>query len=433
MAKQSLSVPTTNYKERMDTLMHILHYPQKPLCQTDALDEMHYNDLPAGVNVTLMVTTHYGDLQEDAIGMSQAAIDRGLFRSTCLKTYKDFEVKTIGNEELFSRVNEKGAEKLGLDGIVPVGIWVDEGDILVGKITNAVDADNRPVKLRFLSVKAGDAGIVDKVMLTENQDGTRLVKITIRSERIPEIGDKFAALHSQKGVIGNIYKQEDGPFTMEGITPDLIINPHHLPSRMTIGHELEIQTGKYCAVSGKFENATAFEKRRTTEIEEELVKQGYQRHGYETVCDGTTGEMFSALIYTGSCYYQRLKHMVQDKIHARSTKGPITKYLHQPTDGRSREGGLRLGEMERDVLLSLSAPEVLKERTYDLSDPYATFVCDDCGLFCIGNMKKKLFLCKACGGKNISQVKLPYATKQLILQLYSINIAARIKTADIDK
>ena len=427
MSKQSLSIPGVNYQQRMDTMMHVMHYPQKPLCQTKAMESMHFNDMPAGQNAIVMITTYFGANQEDAIIISKSAIDRGMFRSVFYRTYKDSESKSIGAEEHFGIPEEPGTDKLQPDGIVSVGTFVQEGDIIIGKVSSSIGLDGQKIKPRSISIKHGEQGIVDQVLMSKNPDGTTTVKVKVRSERIPEMGDKFAATHSQKGVVGAIIEQQDLPFTSEGITPDIIINPHSQPSRMTIGHMIEISTGKYACAKGEFQDSTIFAERKIEEMGDGLAALGYQRRGWETVYNGQTGEKMEALVYTGSCYYQRLKHMVQDKIHCRSSKGPIATLTHQPTEGRMREGGLRIGEMERDCMISLGCSGLLQERLMDLSDKYKTTVCEKCGLLCIGNPEKNIYLCKSCKSKNVSWVTMPYATKLLIQELYSVGIAPRLK------
>ena len=335
MSKQALSVPGLNYQERMDTMTHILNYPQKPLCQTKAMDAMHFNDLPAGQNAVVAITTNYGSNQEDAIDISRAAIDRGMFRSTYYRVYKDAESKVAGAEEHFGRPDESSAHKLDLDGIIQVGIFADEGDMIIGKLSTSIGLDGKPIKPRCTLIKHGEHGIVDRVVFSTNPDGTRAVKVRIRQERIPEIGDKFAAIHSQKGICGAIKNPEDMPFTTSGIIPDIVINPHSQPSRMTIGHMKEIRSGKYGALSGTFPDATIFGSniKAMEDMGEGLKALGYESMGWETMYNGTTGAQMRAHIYVGVCYYQRLKHMVQDKIHARASRGPIATLTHQPSDG----------------------------------------------------------------------------------------------------
>jgi len=427
MSKQALSVPGINYKQRMDTMTHILDYPQKPLCQTDAMEEMHFNDLPAGQNAVVAITCDGGFDQEDALSLNRASIDRGMFRSTYYRCYREAESKTIGSEERFGRPNEPSAHKLDIDGIVRVGTVVEEDDMIIGKISTSIGINGQPMKPRCVFIKKGEHGTVDEVLFSTNPDGTRTVKVRIRQVRSPEIGDKFAAVHSQKGVIGSIKNPEDLPFTIDGINPDIVINAHSQPSRMTNGHMKEIRSGKYAALSGTFSNATIFSTgiKEVEEMGEGLKDEGYERRGWEQCTCGITGKPMQALIYVGTCYYQRLKHMVQDKIHCRSGRGPIATLSHQPTDGRSREGGLRWGEMERDTLISLGGAATIQERLMNLSDLYKTVVCEDCGLFAIGNPEKKIWVCKACKSKKISWVTIPFATKLLCQQLYAVGVAPR--------
>lgn len=427
MSKQSLSIPGMNYEHRMDTMNHVLDYPQKPLNQTAQMGIMHFNDMPAGENVVLAICTYGGFNQEDSIILNKGSVDRGLFRSTFYRVYKESESKAIGSEEKFGIPDERDVDKLDTMGIVNVGAWVQEGDIIVGKVSTSIDVDGNPVKPRSTIIRHGEQGIVDKVMLTTNTDGTKMVKIRVRCQRVPETGDKLAAPHSQKGVIGAILPQEDMPFSSEGITPDIIINPHCQPSRMTTGHQMEIHSGKYAALSGRFQDATIFSKREFSTVCDGLKELGYQEHGLETLYNGMTGEPLTVKIFMGVCYYQRLKHMVADKIHSRSLKGPVSSLTHQPSDGRSREGGLRIGEMERDTFISLGASSLLQERLMNLSDPYHTYVCNKCGLLCMGNQEKKIYMCKACKGDEVSVIKLPYATKLLIMELYSVNVALRLR------
>lgn len=428
MTKQSLSVTGTNMQHRMDTMAHAMHYPQKTLCPTKTMPFLRSNDLPAGANAVVFVTTYGGWNQEDSIIMSKAAIDRGMFRSTFYRSYKDSEKKTVGSEEIFAvPPNETGTDKLQPDGIVAVGTYVEEDDMIIGKVSNAIGLDGQPIKPRYVRVRHGEHGIVDAVMVSNNPDGTKSVKVRVRQERVPQVGDKFAATHSQKGVLGAIMRQEDLPYTSEGITPDIIINPHSQPSRMTIGHMKEIRSGKFAALSGQTQDSTIFERHDMEKIGEGLKELGYERQGWEVVYNGTTGEMMQALIYVGVCYYQRLKHMVDDKIHARGSRGPVTSLTHQPSDGKARDGGLRIGEMERDCLISLGASYTLTDRLMNLSDKFECPLCEECGLIAIHNSAEKIAVCKACKSKKIVVVHMPYATKLLIHNLYSVGIAPRIK------
>lgn len=437
MSKQASSCPATNSKQRFDTMSHELWYPQKPICQTDAMEPMHFNDLPGGQNAVVALITNGGANMEDAVILNQSSVDRGMFRETFYRTYKETESRVTGQEEYFGKPpNEPAAHKLGPDGLVKVGIRVNEDDILIGKISHSSDSDGKPIKPSQCYMKHGESGIVDQVLLTQNPDGSHTAKVVIRQDRIIEIGDKLAAVHSQKGVVGLIKATVDMPFTSEGIIPDILINPHCVPTRMTIGHLKEIRSSKYGAVSGKFQNATIFSAtgKKNDEVQGEIAKGlmdlGYQEEGWETMYDGVSGNMMKAKIFVGVCFYQRLKHMVQDKIHARQTRGPIESFSHQPSAGRAREGGLRIGEMERDCMISLGGAFTIQQRLRDLSDKYKLPVClsEKCGLIAVANPEKKIWACRACKGNKIGYVWVPYAAKLLIQQLMATNLALRIET-----
>jgi DNA-directed RNA polymerase II subunit RPB2 len=440
MSKQAASCPATNSKQRFDTMSHELWYPQKPICQTAAMDPMHFNELPGGQNCVVALITSGGANMEDAVILNQSSVDRGMFRETFYRTYKETESRITGQEEYFGKPpNEPAAHKLGPDGLVRVGVRVDEEDILIGKISHASDSDGRPLKPSQCYMKHGERGIVDQVLLTQNPDGSHTAKVVIRQDRVIEIGDKLAAVHSQKGVVGLIKAAVDMPFTAQGIIPDILINPHCIPTRMTIGHLKEIRAAKYGSASGTLQDATIFSAtgKRNDEVQKDIAKGlhdlGYQEEGWEVVYDGITGNMMNARIFVGVCFYQRLKHMVQDKIHARQTRGPIESFSHQPSAGRAREGGLRIGEMERDCMISLGAAFNIQQRLRDLSDKYKLPVClyKNCGLIAIANPEKKIWICRACGRKKIGYVWVPYAAKLLIQQLMATNLALRIETDDI--
>jgi DNA-directed RNA polymerase II subunit RPB2 len=253
-----------------------------------------------------------------------------------------------------------------------------------------------------------------------------MVKVRVRSERIPQIGDKFSARHGQKGTIGMTYRQEDMPFTSQGITPDIIINPHAIPSRMTVGQLLECLSGKVGSLKGELRDSTAFtNKMDVNDLVKEMHDLGYQKHGNERLFNGHTGKMMHSSIFIGPTYYQRLKHMVEDKIHSRS-KGPVQNLTRQPVEGRSRDGGLRFGEMERDCIISHGSANFLKERLFYQSDPYRIHTCDDCGLMAVGDIENKRFYCKGCGNHRVSQVQIPYACKLLFQELMGIGVTPRI-------
>lgn len=443
MSKQAISIPGLNWQWRMDTQSHVLYYPQKPLVQTDAMDLIEINEEPASQQAIVAIISRNNNM-EDAIEVCKSALERGLFRSVAYRTFKDQESRLAGAEEYFGKPNDPAAHKLDFDGFVRPGTRVVEGDIIIGKISRAVNTDGTLYQPRSVIIHSGEHGIVDQVIMSQNPDGTKIVKIRVRQERVPIVGDKFAAAHSQKGIIGNIFRQEDGPYTavyqnsngetVGGIVPDVIINPHSQPSRMTIGHLKEIRSGKLSAIGGKFHNATICSKtgnrQAMEEMGSELKKLGYNRQGWEVMYDGTTGEQLDALIYVGICSYQRLKHMVCDKLFARSSKGPIETISHQPLSGRHRESkALRVGEMERDAMISHGGSFHIKERLMNLSDKFKIPICKSCGLIAIRNMNKHISICKACKSSNICLVYLPCSVKVLIQSMMAIGLAIRLHTS----
>ncbi|KAI9032401.1 DNA-directed RNA polymerase II subunit RPB2 [Hyaloraphidium curvatum] len=447
MGKQAMGIYLTNYQLRMDTMANILYYPQKPLCTTRAMEYMRFRELPAGQNAIVAIACYSGYNQEDSLIMNQHSIDRGLFRSFYYRSYMDKE-EALGMNQLSTfekpsrettlKMRQGTYEKLDEDGFCPPGTRVTEGDIIVGKTSqlppDAVEygarVERHEKKDSSMAMKTNETGLIDQVMLTENDNGDRMVKVRIRSTRVPQMGDKFASRHGQKGTVGITYRGEDMPFTAEGIVPDLVINPHAIPSRMTIGHLVECLLSKVGALLGDEGDATPFTDVTVEGISQALFKCGYQQRGFEVMYNGHTGRKLQANIFLGPTYYQRLKHMVDDKIHARA-RGPVTILTRQPVEGRSRDGGLRFGEMERDCMISHGAAQFLKERLFNVSDAYRVHVCQICGLFAIANMKKNTYECRSCSNKTeIAQVWMPYAAKLLFQELMAMNIAPRMFTTE---
>nr|CAG8551768.1 8401_t:CDS:10 [Entrophospora candida] len=443
MTKQAMGVYATNFQFRMDVLGNILYYPQKPLVTTKVMQIMKFHELPAGQNAIVAILSYGGYNQEDSIIFNQSSIDKGMFRSFSYRSFSDQEKeKGVLNVEMFTKPNPDTTisfkhgnyEKLDEDGLVSPGWPVSVNDVIIGKVIPLV-ADNTVLGQRTpmhqykdisTPLRSNESGIVDQVMLTTNQEGSKLVKIRVRNTRIPELGDKFASRHGQKGVIGMIYRQEDMPFTTEGITPDIIINPHAIPSRMTIGHLIECLLGKLSALSSVEGDATPFTNLTVEQISLQLEGHGYQKRGYEVLYNGYTGQKLQASVFIGPTYYQRLKHMVQDKIHSRA-RGPINILTRQPVEGRGRDGGLRFGEMERDCMISHGTAGFLKERLFDVSDTFRIFVCDICGLMAIARIKKNTHECKICKNTTmVSQVHIPYACKMLFQELMAMNISPRL-------
>ena len=347
--------------------------------------------------------------------------------------------------EQFERPNRETVEgmkrgeysKLDDDGLVTPGTRVSGDDIIIGKTApmderpeEMMDAGQARYTRRDAStpLRASEAGYIDQVLLTTNQDGRKFVKVRVRSVRIPQIGDKFASRHGQKGTIGITYRQEDMPFSREGVTPDIIVNPHAIPSRMTIGHLVECLLSKVSSLTGDEGDATPFTSVTVDEISKLLQNFGYQKRGFEVMYSGHTGRRLESAIFLGPTYYQRLKHMVDDKIHARA-RGPVTLLTRQPMEGRARDGGLRFGEMERDCMISHGVASVMKERLFECSDPFRVHVCDLCGMIAIANLNKGTFECLGCKNKTkVSQVFMPYACKLLFQELMSMQIAPRMMT-----
>jgi DNA-directed RNA polymerase II subunit RPB2 len=439
MGKQAMGIYLSSFQVRMDTMAHVLHYPQKPLAITRAMDHLHFRELPSGINCIVGIACYTGYNQEDSLIMNQSSIDRGLFRSSFFRTYNGKAVTKEGARfEQPSRVNCIGMkhgsyDKLDVDGLAEPGVRISNDDVLIGitepTLIRAADGAQTTKSRRDNSttMRSYENGIIDRVMLTTDVEGNKFSKVRIRNLRIPQIGDKFASRHGQKGTIGMTYRQEDMPFTCEGISPDIVVNPHAIPSRMTIGHLVECLMGKVATLVGREGDATPFMDDVTAEeISNHLSSLGYQKHGNECLYNGHTGRPLESLIFLGPTFYQRLKHLVDDKIQARA-RGPVTMLTHQPVEGRASRGGMRMGEMERDCLIAHGAANMLRDRFYANSDPYRVHVCDECGMIAIANLRQQTCECKFCDNNSkFSQIHIPYAGKLLFQELMSMCIAPRI-------
>jgi len=432
MTKQAMGLFIGNYADRMDTSFHVLHYPQRPLVSTHVSEYLQGNQLPAGENAIVAIMCYGGYNQEDSLIFNQSAIDRGLFRSSSYYTHTEVERGKSGQiSETIERPANEDPEilkRLDADGIASPGTRFKMDDIVVWK-TNNTDK-RRDVSMR---IKNMTSGIIDKVLVTRNDDNYVTVKMRARQERVPEVGDKFASRHGQKGIMGITYRQEDMPFTSEGIVPDLIVNPHAIPSRMTIGHLIECILGKSAVMTGKLGDATPFDKEFSVDgLMETLEKFGYKGDGTEVMYSGITGERLTARVFIGPTFYQRLKHMVHDKMHARST-GPLQVLTRQPVEGRSREGGLRVGELERDGMLAHGSAMFLRDRLFQCSDKYTLPVCTECGLSAIAESishadeSAKQYRCSACKESQVEVVEMPYANNLFFKELMSMGIAPRVR------
>ena len=430
MGKQAIGVYSTNYNIRMDTLSHILFYPQKPLVTTKSMEYLKFKEIPAGINAIVAIMCYTGYNQEDSVIMNQSSIDRGLFRSAFYRTYHSQEkIEANNKKEQFEIPKTIYKDKLKIDkeGLTSPGTRVSGNDIIIGKTMIELNNNKNNNKQNVSEeIRPYESGIIESVMIFNDREGYRSAKVKCRNIRIPQIGDKFASRHGQKGTIGMVYRQEDLPFNVDGITPDIIVNPHAIPSRMTIGHLIECLSSKVSAITGLESDATPFSNITVDNISETLGKLGYQKYGDEALFNGFTGRKFENLIFFGPTYYQKLKHMVEDKIFSRAT-GPVQILTRQPTEGRSRKGGLRIGEMERDCMISHGASLFIKERLFEVSDKYRVHICEDCGNIAEANLNTQRFYCRLCqNNNNISQINLPYSCKLLFQELMAMHIRPKI-------
>jgi DNA-directed RNA polymerase III subunit RPC2 len=442
MGKQAIGVIAYNQFNRIDTLLYLMVYPQQPMVRTRTIELIHYDKLPAGQSATVAVMSYSGYDIEDALVLNKASCDRGFGRcqvlrkySTQLRKYPNRTSDRIGDRTMDENVPNTPIRKhalLGADGLAGVGEKVHSGEVYVKKespmntASTGIGSDfgGNDYKDASMTYRLPDPSYIDKVMISSTENESTVIKVQTRQTRRPELGDKFSSRHGQKGVVGIIVQQEDMPFADSGVTPDIIMNPHGFPSRMTVGKMLELVSGKAGVLNGSLEYGTAFGGSKVTDMSEILISHGFSYSGKDFVTSGVTGESLPAYIFFGPIYYQKLKHMVQDKMHSRS-RGPRAILTRQPTEGRSRDGGLRLGEMERDCLIAYGASQLLLERLMLSSDAHEVDICEVCGLM---GYQGWCQTCKSTAG--VTRMTMPYAAKLLVQEMLSMNVLVRLKLED---
>ena len=442
MIGQAIGLMSNNFLIRTDTKFNVLSYPQRPIVET------HINTMlenyTEGQNIVVAVMCYDGYNLNDAVVMNKSSVDRGMFRSFYFRTYETIKKRYWGGQEdevgipqagIKGYRGEEAYKDLAQDGLINPETEVESDSVMVGKISPLrflsaeefiSETDNK--REASMSVRHGERGIVDSVMITETLDANQLIKIKIRDYRIPQVGDKVATRHGQKGVTGILVPQEDMPFTESGLTPDIIFNPHAIPSRMTIGQLLELIAGKTAALRGEKIDGSAFNHMKEEEIRDIMKKLGFNDNGKEVMYNGKTGRKYDVMIFTGVTYYLKLDHMVIDKIHARS-RGPVTLLTKQPTEGRSKRGGLRIGEMEQQCLVAHGAALTMNERFS--SDDTKIPICTKCGLFATYDFTKSRAFCSECRDAEIVWVKTAYAFKLALDEMRSMGIYPKVGTVEV--
>ncbi len=440
--KQSLGMYAANYLIRIDTDSNILHYPSNPIVRTCNAQLAGQENHPAGQNVVIALMSYEGYNMQDALIVNGGSLARGLARSTYFKPYTVEELRYSGgltdkicvpDKDVKGYRAETDYKLLEDDGIIHPEATITDEDVIIGRTSpprflgemDEFSISANKMRDSSVTIKPGEPGKVDLITVTENEEGNRLVQIRIRHQRIPEIGDKFASRHGQKGVVGLIVPQQDMPFTSSGITPDLIFSPHSIPSRMTVSHLIEALGGKAGALKAEKIDATAFASQSEGSLREMLKEWGFRENGTERMMNGITGEEFEVKIFIGNMFYLRLKHMVANKLHARAA-GRIQLLTRQPIEGRAKGGGLRLGEMEKDCFVAHGASLLLKER-FD-SDKTIVPICSSCGLIGVDDVFRKKKFCHRCGGNvEINNVEMSYAFKLLMDEIRSMGVLPSIK------
>lgn len=441
-AKQAIGIYATNYYERFDKTANILNYPQKPLVETRLMNIINLNKIPSGYNAMVAIAIYDGYNQEDSLLINKGSIDRGMFMATIYDTEKDEDKQKInGDEEIRCKPNPAitrkmkfaNYDKLNTSGFIPENTLVENKDIIMAKVipiksnkndnTSKIKYEDQSKMYRTL-----EETYIDKNYMNKNGEGYNFAKVKLRTTRKPEIGDKFASRAGQKGTTGRIISEQDVPFTASGMRPDIIINPHAIPSRMTIAQLMETLLTRVLIELGLFGDGTSFGSMTVECIAKKLHEFGYESYGNEILYDPITGKQLECLVFMGPVFYQRLKHMVNDKVHSRAN-GIMVNLTRQPMEGRSRDGGHRFGEMERDATIAHGMARFTKERLYDSSDKFVIYVCKDCGMRAACNHKEKIYYCHNCKNTtNFRAVEYPYASKLFEQELQAMNIGVRYIT-----
>ncbi|KAF2640603.1 beta and beta-prime subunits of DNA dependent RNA-polymerase [Massarina eburnea CBS 473.64] len=434
MGKQAIGAIAYNQFNRIDTLLYLMVYPQQPMVKTRTIELTKYDKLPAGQNATVAVMSYSGYDIEDALVVNKASCDRGFGRCqvfkknvVSLKPYANGAEDRINPGNLEDKTKDRRYDSIGDDGIAQVGARINQSDIFMMKevpTDTTTPTSRHTYKTQHQTYKLPDCSYIDKACITESEAGVRTIKVLFRQTRRPELGDKFSSRHGQKGVVGLISPQEDMPFNDYGVCPDIIMNPHGFPSRMTVGKMMELLSGKAGVVNSRLEYGTAFGGSKVVDMAQVLVEKGFSYTGKDYLTSGITGEALQFYVFFGPIYYQKLKHMVQDKMHSRA-RGPRTTLTRQPTEGRSKQGGLRLGEMERDCLIAYGASQLLLERLMLSSDAHTVDVCGTCGQ--MGSQG----WCLICGSERaVRSLTMPYAAKLLIQELGAMNVKVTVGLGD---
>jgi len=435
--RQGLGLYAGNFPVRVDTDVSLLHYPQKPLVRSFTYDTLNVH--PVGQNIILAVMPYEGYNMEDAIVLNKGSVDRGFGRSSRFRPYVSVELNYAGglhdevcipDKDVPGYRVEENYRFLEDDGVVFPEAEMREGEVVIGKISppkflsEAREISIQTKKENSLAIKQEETGVVDAVFMTHDKEGNRIIQVRTRELRIPEVGDKFSVPHGQKGIVGMIAPEQDIPFTVRGIRPDILFNPHGVPSRMTVGYLMDILGGKVAALSGRVIDASAFSGETVDSLENNLKKLGFRQDGKEIMYNGITGKKMPVKIFIGNMFYMKLKYMVADKMHARAS-GKIALLTRQPIEGRSRGGALRLGEMEQQALVGHGASLLLKER-YD-SDKVVINICSKCGSIVIDDQIHNKKVCSLCHSNQVEPVEVSYAFKLLIEELQGLHLLTKFE------